>query len=284
MRPVRRSRRCEYRSGSAMVDTVPPYTCAGSIPQTAGAAAPARTGPPSSGLRGWPRTPPRRPDHGRRRRDRPPRRSHSRPARRPGPARPAAAPAASAGRPPWLPACRRPAPPAGMGRAHLAAIGGGKHHRQAVGGQDRQHHARHRGYRRVGHRLARAGHRRCIEAQHGAAVHLAQPVRRRRQCQPLLQQLAVVLHVGRVSPSAACRLPRLNCANGAGEMPAPCRRVVSAWTPAGAGQSACSNGSAAAITSGPARGRRRLRCLRAAPSSGAACPLAPARYCAPAHR
>ncbi|KAG1060165.1 hypothetical protein G6F40_018083 [Rhizopus arrhizus] len=32
MRPVRRSRRCEYRSVSAMVDTVPPYTCAGSMP------------------------------------------------------------------------------------------------------------------------------------------------------------------------------------------------------------------------------------------------------------
>ncbi|KAG0739735.1 hypothetical protein G6F24_017246 [Rhizopus arrhizus] len=67
-------------------------------------------------------------------------------------------------------------------------------------------------------------------------------------------------------------------------MPAPCRRVVSAWTPAGAGQSACSTGSAAAITSGPARVRRRLRCLRAAPSSGAACLPAPVRCCAPARR
>ncbi|KAG0774882.1 hypothetical protein G6F22_013721 [Rhizopus arrhizus] len=84
-----------------------------------------------------------------------------------------------------------------MGRAHLAAIGSGEHHRQAIGGQDRQHHARHRSHRGVGHRLTGARHRWCVEAQHGTAVHLAQPMRRGRQRQSLLQQLAVVLDIGR---------------------------------------------------------------------------------------
>ncbi len=59
MRPVRRSRRCEYRSDRPWSTPCRRIPAPGPCPPPAGAGGPTRTGPPSNDLRGSLRTPPR---------------------------------------------------------------------------------------------------------------------------------------------------------------------------------------------------------------------------------
>jgi hypothetical protein len=82
--------------------------------------------------------------------------------------------------------------PAGMRGADLAAVVGTQQHRQAIGGEDRQHRAWHVRHRRVGLRLLTRAQR--SQFRHLRAVHLAQPARRCRQLECRRQHGAIGSH------------------------------------------------------------------------------------------
>ena len=94
-------------------------------------------------------------------------------------------------------ALRQPRP-AGVRGRDLAAVLRREHHRQAVGGEDGQHHAPRRRDERVGDGLRCSGIGRHVHAHDIRAMHLLQPVRRRRQAGQFGQLRAVARHRGRI--------------------------------------------------------------------------------------
>lgn len=183
----------------------------------------------------------------------------------------------------------QPAPARMRGR-HFAAIGGGQHHRQAVGGEDGQHHAGHAGDGGIGHRLVqlpqlrvrRIHSTRRVHTHHLHPVHLPQPMRRAWQAQPLCQQRPVTFHVCRQVTLRAAAVAEIEaverCRRHAQAVPQRGQRVDARRRRPLRRQHKRRHG--AHLSAAPTR--RRVRCLRAGRSSAAADLPAPARWRGPA--
>lgn len=179
----------------------------------------------------------------------------------------------------------QPAPARMRGR-HLAAIGGRQHHRQAVGGEDGQHHAGHAGDGGIGHRLFQLPRLRvpCIRrtrrvhTHHLHPVHLPQPVRCAWQAQRLCQQRPVTFHVRWKIPLWAAAVAEIQaverCRRHAQAVPQRGQRVDTRRRRPLRRQHKRRHG--AHLSAAPTR--RRVRCLRAGRSSAAADLPAPARW------
>ena len=120
--------------------------------------------------------------------------------------------------------------PAGMRGAKRRAVSRRQHHWKTVCGKDRQHLAAGVRHGRVGDGVARQ----IVAAGDRRAVHLSQPARRTGQTERPGQAGPILGHVRRKIVHVIAKVQGVD---GAALTP-PARVVVSACTPAGAGQSA----------------------------------------------